>query len=86
MISQWTKNCTSQEDKDRFTKYLIGSKTILERLAEILKEEENSLDRSETNPEAYETPSWAARQAHKNGFRQCLNKIQTIINLDQKEN
>jgi hypothetical protein len=83
MITQWTKNLRTEEDKKRFESTLQGSKIILDRLQQLLEEEEKDIDYSETNLGTYETPNWAAKQAHKNGQRAMLQKIKSLINLDQ---
>lgn len=86
MIPNWTNHLKDPEEKKRFRSYLHNSRGLLDRQRDILKDMENELDRGETDPNSYDSPSWAARQAHKNGYRECLNKIQKLITLDQKEN
>lgn len=82
----WTKNIKDPEEKVRFENSLIGSRHVINRLKEILKEiEEEDLDRSEIDPKVYDSPSWSHKQAHKNGFRQALRIVDTIITLDPKE-
>lgn len=86
MYTVWTKHIVGDtEEKTRFETSLRNSKWVLDRQTEILNEMEASLDRSETNPKTYEIPNWEYRQAHNNGYRQCLQLIKKLINLDQKE-
>lgn len=85
MMSMWTKNLKSPEEKDRFENSLKGSKIVLDRLTELLTEEESEIDRSELNVDTYETSNWASKQAHKNGQRASLRKIKNLINLDQQK-
>lgn len=85
MISAWTKHLKSEEDKERFRNSVLGSKYVLERLADILVGMEKEQDAIERNPQLYDLPNWDYRQAHLNGFRQCLNKINLLINLDQQD-
>lgn len=85
MIPNWTNNLKDPSEAERFRKYLYGSKSILERQYQLLTDMENELDKSETDTSSYDSPSWAARQAHKNGFRECLQKIKKLITLDPKE-
>ena len=82
----WTKHLKTQEEKEQFQKLLLGNKQILKVLKKILDEKDLSLERSENTLESYNTPSWAFKQAHKNGYRSCLEAIKDLINLDQKEN
>lgn len=85
MYSVWTKNIHTAEEKEQFKNSLRGSKWVLDRQHEILIELETALDRAETNPKTYDLPNWDYRQAHNNGYRQCLNLIKNLINLDQKD-
>lgn len=51
----------------------------------ISKEMEEVLEDREISPSAYESPSWAAKQADINGYRRCLREFQKLLTLDQKE-
>lgn len=84
MISAWTKHLSKTEDKEQFQKEVLGSKTVLKRLSTIMKEMELDQDAIESNPDLYDKPNWDYRQAHLNGYRQCLRKINKLINLDQE--
>lgn len=85
MISEWTHHIKEADKKDQYQKSLIHSKWILEDLDKILTRMGTSLERQERSPQAYDCVNWAERQAHTNGFLQCLHKIKFLINLDQKE-
>lgn len=85
MDINWTRNIKDEEEKERFVNTLLHSKTVLRRLGEILDSYEDDLDSKETSLKTYETPNWEHRQAHCNGYRQCLRQIKNLINLDQKE-
>lgn len=85
MYSVWTKHAKDPEDKIQLEKSIRHSKWILEHLDEILQGMENSLSNTEISPMSYDTRNWAYRQAHANGFRQCLRSVRKIINLDQKD-
>jgi hypothetical protein len=85
MITKWYSNIKNEEERERFVRSVLGSKMALNRLLEILDDEEKKLDRSETDISTYEQPNWAARQAHKNGYRSCLSMLKKLIDLDQKE-
>lgn len=85
MISEWTKHLKNEKDKEDFSKYVLGSKALLNRLREILEDKEHSLDYSETALETYDNNNWSYRQAHKNGYRSCIRSIKKLIDLN-KEN
>lgn len=84
MITKWTSHLQTQDDVDAFKKEILGSKRVLSRLQDILTQVETEQDRIEANPKIYELPNWDYRQAHLNGFRECLNTVNKIINLDQE--
>ena len=80
----WTKNLKTSEEKKRFESSLQGSKIVLDRLSELLSEEEASITRTELSTLAYDTANWDYKQAHKNGQRSMLHRIQQLINLVQQ--
>lgn len=86
MISKWTQHLSNPEDKAKFQQEIYGAKRVLDRLRDIVSEKETSMDVQEMSLNSYESPSWAYRQAHNNGFKQCLTAFSNLINLDQKEN
>lgn len=85
MITAWTKHLEDADAKTKFEQYVRNSRPVLERLNELLNEEEHALDRSEMRIENYDLPNWEYRQAHKNGFRQCLSIVKKLIDLDQQK-
>jgi predicted phosphohydrolase len=85
LISAWTKHLEKPEDKERFKNEVLGSKMVLRRLQEILKEVESDLDNTELNTKVYDVPNWDYRQADINGSRRMLRTINKIINLDQQD-
>ena len=87
MYTKWTQHLKDPEEKERFVNSILGSKIVLRRLQDLLKEEEQSLDRSETDIRVFDQPNWAERQAFKNGYRSCLGVLQKLIDLDhQRDN
>lgn len=85
MIPNWTNHLKDPDEKERFRKYLYGSKTILERQTAIIDEMENELDQLETDKDQYNSPSWAALQADRNGYRRALRQIRKLNSLDPKD-
>lgn len=84
MYTAWTKHCKTPEEKKKFEEGVRSSKTTLDHLIVILDEMEVDLNQAETNPKTYEIPNWDYRQAHNNGYRQCLNHLKRLINLDKQ--
>lgn len=83
MITKWTDHLKTAEEKEQFKSFVLGSKPVLDRLNQILKTMDDEQDSIERNSKMYDLPNWDYRQAHLNGFKDCLNKIQKTINLDQ---
>lgn len=83
MISKWTDHLSTEDDKNSFRNSVHGSKLVLDRLKTILQSMALEQDSIERNTEMYSLPNWDYRQAHLNGFRDCLNKINKTITIDQ---
>ena len=83
-VSAWTKHLKTEEEKEKFIKSLRASRYILGRLQELLDEEKNGLESAEISPKIYETPNWAYKQAHTNGFKAALKMVSKLITLDQE--
>lgn len=80
----WTKHLEDLNEKAEFEKTVLGSKRVLNRLKDILNEQEEALNINEVSPKNYEIPNWDYKQAHSNGYRQCLNVLKKLIDLDQQ--
>lgn len=85
MISRWTSHLKNPQEIERFKSSLEGSKTILERLTQIIEETEASIQSEEFNVKAYDNPAWAYKQAFYNGAKAQLKLIKKLINPDQGE-
>lgn len=85
MYTKWTQHIQDENEKKLFQVKVQSSKVVLERLMDILNEEEMALDRSETDIRTFDQPNWAERQAFKNGYRSALGMQKKLINLDQQK-
>lgn len=85
MLSVWTKHLKDRNEIERFKNSVNGSKIVLERIQDILKEKMDTLDKLDTSPETYNNPGWQYLQAHRNGFREYHQYVNKLLNLDQKE-
>lgn len=86
MISSWTDHIKNDEEKHKYIQSIKHARWVLDDLSTILSKMEKGLDTQELSPRAYDSPNWDYRQAHANGFKQCLRKIQSLLTLDQKDN
>lgn len=85
MMSQWSNHLKDPEDAKRFRQHIYASKGVLDRLLTLTGAMENELDTQETDPDQYSSPSWAALQADRNGYRRALRRVNKLITLDQKD-
>lgn len=83
MISAWTDNLKTEEEKIQFRNQILGAKPVLKRLQEMIKQEEDALERTELNSKIYDLPNWDYRQADINGCRRFARTVKTLITIDQ---
>lgn len=82
MITKWTSHVSNDiEEVKRFKNEIYSSRTVLERLRQMLQEEEASLTKAEISPQIYDTPNWDYKQAHTNGFKSALNMVYRILDI-----
>lgn len=85
MRLNWTSHLQTDAEKEKFLGQVLGAKPVLNRLKEIIDEEVNGLDRSETDIKSFDNPNWAYKQAYKNGCRAAYSVLRNMANLDPKE-
>jgi hypothetical protein len=84
MWVEWTNHLNDPQDKENFQSQVFGAKTVLNRIKEIIENKEKALDRSELSMDTYSLPNWEHRQAHKNGNRESLKFLKTLVDLDSQ--
>lgn len=85
MYTRWTSHLKTPEEKQQFTNDILSAKSVLERLADMIDEDVDQLDKSEIDQRVYSIPNWSHLQAHKNGNRQSYAAIRQMIDLDQQK-
>jgi hypothetical protein len=85
MYTAWTQNLSDPSDKERFEKRVQGSKTVLNRLRELMEADEKAINTAELDVKTYEVSNWAYLQAHRNGIKTCLAKYKRLLTLDQQK-
>lgn len=85
MITKWTDHIQDQEQKENFRREIYGAKRVLNRLSQILAEEEVGLQEKEISVKAFETPNWPFLQAYQNGYTKALRVTQKILDLDNSK-
>lgn len=79
------RHLKDHDEQKRFRSYIWNSKGVLDRILEILNEAEEELNTQEIGVKTYDTPSWAALQADRNGDRRRLRWMKKLVTLDQKD-
>ena len=85
MYTRWTSHLPTEEEKESFKLEVYSAKRVLERLTQMVNEDEELLDRSEQDQRIYEVPNWDYRQAHKNGNSQYMHAVRLLTDLDQQK-
>jgi hypothetical protein len=85
MFTRWTQHLKSDEEKKRFRNDILSARTVLERLKQMLEEDEAALEKSERDQRVYGMPNWDYLQAHKNGNMQVYAVVKKLIDLDQQK-
>lgn len=83
----WTKGLERGKTTNLFTdglKHSLVHDKFFDKLRTIIKQELDLLDRTEQSNADYSDPSWAYRQAHRNGQVASLTKILTLISYKEE--
>lgn len=76
----WTKHLQGDR-KAELTEVVLNSTVVLGRLKQIIREFEAEVAGQEVSIKDYDTPSWAAKQAHRNGMKQAYKKLAGLVNF-----
>lgn len=85
MYTKWTSHISDLEEKIRFQAQINSAKPVLERLLQLLQENEEVLDKIDISAKQFDSPNWAYRQAFNNGGRAAFVAIKKLVDLDQQE-
>jgi hypothetical protein len=64
-----------KDQQEGFKKQISSSKDVLEKLEKIIKEKIKEVVLSED----YDSPSWAYKQADRNGYNRALTEVLNIL-------
>jgi hypothetical protein len=84
-VSAWTKHLKTQEEKDQYIQSLHRVDWVLKHVKQLILSSSDSIESVEISPKSYDSPNWAYRQAHSNGYRQALKDFTKLLTLDQEE-
>jgi len=85
MYTKWTSHISDPEEKARFENQIMSARPVLERLTQLISEDEGSLDKVELSVKQFEVPNWDVRQAFYNGSRASYKSLMKLIDLDQQD-
>lgn len=85
MFTKWTSHISDPEEKVRFENQIISARPVLERLAQLISEDEAGLEKVELSVKQFEVPNWDFRQAFYNGSRSSYKSLLKLIDLDQQD-
>lgn len=85
MFNRWTSHLTDPEEKINFQHRIHSSKDVLDRLLQIMKEDEANLGKVEESVKSFSEPNWEYRQAYYLGARANIHANQKLVDLDQQK-
>jgi hypothetical protein len=83
---QWTKHLKDSKSKEDFELLLRNSTTVLSRLLDIIKEEEETLQRGQYSYEDFKDPNWHYKQAFRNGESKRLKQTRELLSFITSRN
>jgi hypothetical protein len=84
MYSSWAQHLPENEKED-FQRLVWRAKPVLDRVTDLINAEVRAIDDTERDPKAYDNPSWAYKQAYKNGLRTGFSKIKEFVDLNKQQ-
>ena len=84
MKTIWTSNLKTDDEKERFKRSLLASRSVFDRLTQIIEDKERVINSMETGVEIYERPGWEALMVHYNSEKGVYQWLKELINLDPK--
>lgn len=81
MHIEWTNHLKDPIEKEQFKGSYHGSKTVLDRLAQMLEGKIASIESSTDGMKQYQSPNWAYETAHKNGLVSAYNAVKELVTV-----
>ena len=82
MWTKWTQHLNSDKDKTDFQRQIHSTKSVLDRIIQILEEKEKTL---QTKDRDFSIPGWPYQQAYILGQRDVIQELKQLLTLDQKD-
>ena len=74
-------NHLPKDKQEGFKKQISSSRDVLERLHQILEDKKTEVVLSTD----YDNPSWAYKQADRNGYDRALTEVINLINMKEEQ-
>lgn len=85
MKTKWTGHLKSVEEKERFRQQVMSSKGVLDRLADIMRDDIEATLAEMSRSDSYTSPAWSEYQADRLGTLKTLRKYVDLLNLDGRK-
>lgn len=79
----WIQLFPNPKELEEFETYFTNSSRLVNSLMEIIRRKKELYDRKELTEAMYDSPSWAAKQAHMNGAKAELRFIESLFQLKE---
>lgn len=80
---EWFTGLKTEEEKEYFRRSIYASRQVLDKLLEIMNKRKASI--SSVTREDYDSPSWAYKQADRNGALREIESVIKLLTLTNKE-
>lgn len=82
LATVWTKHLKSTKEKQDFERLVRNNTVVFSRLVNILKEKQEA--NNKLNVADYDSPSWAFKQADRNGYERAIQDLLDLFNFMEK--
>lgn len=85
MLAKWYSHLKDKAEQEKFKQMVLGSAKVLDRAHEILYN--MVLESGKVSNDDYDSPSWAYKQADRNGYIRGLRDAMKLLEVsDQDKN
>lgn len=81
LATVWTKHLKDPQKKRDFEQAVRHSTLALGRFKQILQDELDSLENVSTSLDEFDSPSWAFKQAYRNGEKARIKKTLELLSF-----
>jgi len=85
MYTKWTSHCKTEQEKAQFEADVRRAKVVLDRLKQMIEQQEELLTNQELSSAIFASPAWPYHQASLVGARSALKDLKRLIDLDKQK-